>query len=97
MSLQNMCMSTIVQNISGNKIMKSAQITNFIHKTPGHLHPKLIEEIITLIEKEISTYTTSIMEIIVPYITDDIIASYDYQWEEIDRIITKCFQILLIQ
>jgi len=72
-------MNTIVQdisgNIAGNKTAKSIQIADFVHKTPVQFHHKLIEEIITLIEKEISTYTASIMEIVIPYITDDIIAT----------------------
>ena len=75
MSLQDLCMNRIIQDISRNKTKKSFQLTDFIHKTPIGLHTKIIEKMIHLIEKEISNYTTSIMEIIIPYITDDIIAA----------------------
>jgi hypothetical protein len=75
MSLQELCMNRIIQNISRSKTRKSFQLTDFIHKTPVGLHTKMIEKMINLIEKEICNYTANIMEIIVPYITDDIIAT----------------------
>lgn len=71
LTLEERCMSKLIEKIP--KKNKGAFLSNYISQTPKNLHSKMIDEIISCIEKQISEYTTAMMAITVPYITNDII------------------------
>lgn len=72
-TLQERCFSAISKQIP--KQNKGLFLADYISKTPKNLHSTVIDDIIKGIEKQMADYTTAMMQITVPYITDDIIAT----------------------
>lgn len=72
-TLKERCFTAISKQIP--KKNKGKFLANFIRQTPTILHEKAIDDIICAIEKQVADCTTAMMQITVPYITNDIITT----------------------
>jgi len=71
-SLKEKCYMEFSKKIP--KENKGEFISNFMTKTPKLLHTRVLNDMVKQIEKEKLDITTKMMEILVPYITRDIIS-----------------------